>query len=86
LINAGHGHPIEKPLVAREGTKATLAPCPDPTVARLLAAGKIKAAKLGSRVLVDVASLKAFLAGQPTNTDAPVIKRARSPRANDSRT
>jgi excisionase family DNA binding protein len=50
------------------------------TVARLLDAGKIKAAKLGSRVLVDVASLKAFLADQPTNTDAPVIKRPRSPR------
>ena len=41
------------------------------TVARLLAAGKIKAAKLSSRVLVDVASLKALLADQPTNTDAP---------------
>jgi excisionase family DNA binding protein len=50
------------------------------TVARLLAAGKIKAAKLSSRVLVDVASLKAFLADQPTNTDAPVIKRPRSRR------
>jgi excisionase family DNA binding protein len=50
------------------------------TVTRLLAAGKIKAAKLGSRVLVDVASMKAMLADQPTNTDAPVIKRLRSPR------
>jgi hypothetical protein len=30
-------------------------------------------AKLGSPVLVDVASLKTFLADQPTNTDAPVI-------------
>jgi excisionase family DNA binding protein len=50
------------------------------TVARLLAAGKIKAAKLSSRVLVDVASLKALLADQPTNTDAPVTKRPRSRR------
>jgi hypothetical protein len=43
------------------------------------AAGKVKATKLGSRVLVDVASLKAFVADQPANTDAPVIKRPRSP-------
>jgi excisionase family DNA binding protein len=50
------------------------------TVARLLASGKIKAAKLGSRVLVDVPSLKALLADQPTNTDAAVIKRPRSSR------
>jgi excisionase family DNA binding protein len=40
------------------------------TVARLLDAGKIKAAKLGSRVLVDVPSLKAFLAAQPSNTES----------------
>ena len=49
------------------------------TVARLLAGGKLKACKLGSRVLVDVASLKAFLSDQPMNTDAPVIKRPRNP-------
>jgi excisionase family DNA binding protein len=41
------------------------------TVARLLAGGKIKAAKLGSSVFVNVGLLKAFLADQPTNTDAP---------------
>jgi excisionase family DNA binding protein len=50
------------------------------TVARLLSTGKVKATKLGSRVLVDVASLKALLANLPANTDAPVIKRPRSPR------
>jgi hypothetical protein len=43
------------------------------TVARLLAAGS-------SRVLVDVASLKALLADQPTNADAPVVERLRSSR------
>ena len=46
---------------------------------------KVKATKLGSRVLVDVASLKAFLADQPSNMDALAIKRDRNPRGRFAR-
>jgi hypothetical protein len=53
-------------------------------VARLLAAGKVKASRIGSRILVDVASLKGLLADQPAKA-APAIKRDRSPRGRFAR-
>lgn len=45
-------------------------PSPKRTVARLLTGGKLRACRVGGRVLMDVASLKVFLADQPANTAA----------------